>query len=146
MKLIVSIFSFFLSVAPFGAALDAVPKSHGHKESNRHSHDHHYQHQHHDQHGHPHHGKASADNAAKKARTLIAKSEWGIASYLVESNSTSKYPRGEVISFADHQGSIFFYMTGEQQVDLALTVTEANLPPYCTTLKTRGFRVFKYIL
>lgn len=75
----------------------------------------------------------------QKARLLIAKASWGIASSLQHlkahgsentENDKNIYPYGNVLSFADYEGSIFFYLMGKHNSQLALSVTEASLPPY----------------
>lgn len=64
---------------------------------------------------------------AHKARSLVSQIGWGVVSHLDD----DKQPRGEVMSFADSNGHIFFYLMGKQdQKKLALTLTQASLPPY----------------
>lgn len=69
----------------------------------------------------------SKKNNAEKARALVSQISWGVVSHLDDGNQ----PQGEVLSFADSKGHVFFYLMGKHDQDkLSLTLTQASLPPY----------------
>jgi hypothetical protein len=68
----------------------------------------------------------AAETDSQKARSLVAQTTWGVVSFL-DGDGT---PKGEIHSLADSGGRIFVYLMGKQEDDIALTLTQASLPPF----------------
>lgn len=79
---------------------------------------------------------AAANSNAEEARWLVNSGNWGVLSYTEskenQQSSDGKLAslRSDAISFADANGSIFFYLMGKQSSSaVTLTLSEASLEP-----------------